>query len=385
MAMLKEVENGQSERQTPASRQILPSNTIQFVELFDLYALDLNRSAQPRTHMFQLRQLKIFVAAMETLSFTKAAKQVHLSQPSVTEQIRALEESVGQALFVRQNNRLQPTPAAERLVIRARELLARADDALREVRENVGDSGGTIRVAAPQTLCTSVLVPQLLRFAGMHPGTQVAVQEKNSMATAQAVLDGTADLGLVHGWPENDADLRVEAIARDMPVVVMPPGHPLCHAADIKADALAAFPLVVTMEGCRYRAYLEAVLQEAPAQPRIRGVAESVPALIQMVSAGLGVSILPRMAMDPALATAGVQWRPLSTAGAGLPICLLILHRTPTRQVAAFIEMIRLAAAGSDEPMTAIDMQHGTGRVAIADQEADGIRDIAASADSAHG
>lgn len=317
--------------------------------------------------MFQLRQLKIFVAAVETLSFTQAAKRVHLSQPSVTEQVRALEESVGQALFIRQNNRLQLTAAGEKLATRARELLAMADDAYREVRDNVDDPGGTIRVVAPQTLCTSVLLPQLLHFAGMHPDTQVAVQEKNSLATAQAVLDGTADLGLVHGWPAQDANLRAEVIARDMPVVVLPPGHPLSQTARISPHALAAFPLIVTMEGCRYREYLEALLQDAPVRPRIRGTADSVPALMQMVAAGLGVSILPRMALDPAATAARVQWRPLSTGGEGLPICLLSLHRAPTRQVAAFIEMIRLAATASDEPMPAIDMQHGAGRVAIAE------------------
>jgi DNA-binding transcriptional LysR family regulator len=316
--------------------------------------------------MFQLRQLKIFIAAVETLSFTKAAKRVHLSQPSVTEQVRALEESVGQALFFRQNNRLQLTAAGEKLAARARELLAMADDAFREVRDGADDPGGTIRVAAPQTLCTSVLIPQLLHFAGMHPATQVAVQEKNSAATAQAVLNGTADLGLVHGWPANDANLRVQVIARDMPVVVLPPGHPLSQAACIRPEALAAFPLIVTMEGCRYREYLEALLQEAPVRPRIRGVADSMPALMQMVRAGLGVSILPRMAMDPALTAAGVQWRPLSTGGEGLPICLLASHRAPTRQVAAFIERVRMAATISDEPMATIDMQHGAGRVAIA-------------------
>lgn len=316
--------------------------------------------------MFQLRQLKIFVAAVETLSFTKAAKRVHLSQPSVTEQVRALEESVGQALFIRHNNRLQLTAAGEKLASRARELLALADDAFLQVRDNVGDPGGTIRVAAPQTLCTSVLVPQLLRFAGMHPETQVAVQERNSMATAQAVLKGTADLGLVHGWPANDANLRAEVIARDMPVVVLPPGHPLSQASDIRPEALAAFPLIATMEGCRYREYLEALLQEASVRPHIRGVADSVPALMQMVSAGLGVSILPRMAMDPAVTAARVQWRPLSTTGEGLPICLLTLHGKPGRQAAAFIEMIRHAATRSDEPMPAIDMKHAAGRVAVA-------------------
>lgn len=316
--------------------------------------------------MFQLRQLKIFVAAVETLSFTKAAKRVHLSQPSVTEQVRALEESVGQALFIRENNRLQLTSAGEKLAVRARELLAMADDAFREVRDKVDDPGGTIRVAAPQTLCTSVLVPQLLHFAGMHPEMQVAVQERNSMATAQAVLNGTADLGLVHGWPVKDANLRAEVIARDMPVVVLSPGHPLSQATHIRPEALAAFPLIVTMEGCRYREYLEALLQQAPVRPHIRGVADSVPALMQMVCAGLGVAILPRMAMDPGVTAEHVQWRPLSTGGEGLPICLLTLHRAPTRQVAAFIERIRLAATISDQPLPAINMQHGAGRVAIA-------------------
>jgi DNA-binding transcriptional LysR family regulator len=87
---------------------------------------------------------------------------------------------------------------------------------------------------------------------------------------------------------------------------------------------------------------------------------------MQMVAAGLGVSILPRMALDPAATAARIQWRPLSTGGEGLPICLLTLHRAPTRQVAAFIEMIRLAATASDEPMPAVDMQHGAGRIAIA-------------------
>jgi DNA-binding transcriptional LysR family regulator len=170
----------------------------------------------------------------------------------------------------------------------------------------------------------------------------------------------------VHGWPAQDANLRAEVIARDMPVVVLPPGHPLSQTARISPDALAAFPLIVTMEGCRYREYLEALLQDASVRPRIRGTADSVPALMQMVAAGLGVSILPRMALDPAATAARVQWRPLSTGGEGLPICLLTLLRAPTRQVAAFLEMIRLAATASDEPMPAIDMQHGAGRVAIA-------------------
>lgn len=97
----------------------------------------------------------------------------------------------------------------------------------------------------------------------------------------------------------------------------------------MKPDALAAFPLIVTMEGCRYREYLDALLQEAPVQPCIRGVADSVPALVQMVSAGLGVSILPRMAVDTAETASRVELHALSTIGEGLPICLLTMGREP--------------------------------------------------------
>lgn len=318
------------------------------------------------TDMFQLRQLKIFVAAAETLSFTQAAKRVHLSQPSVTEQVQALEQSVGHPLFIRQNNRLRLTAAGERFASRARELLAMADDAFREVRGGIGDQGGTIRVAAPQTLCTCLLLPQLLRFADSHPGIQVSIQERNSFATAQAVLGGTADFGVVHGWPANDANLHADLLARDMPVVVMPSGHPLSQASGIRPDALAAFPLIATMEGCRYREYLDALVQESSVRPRIRGEADSVPALMRMVSAGLGVSILPRMAVDADATGARVEWRPLSTLGEGLPICLLTSASAPARHVAAFIDVIRLAATRSDEPMPAVDMKHRAGRVAIA-------------------
>jgi DNA-binding transcriptional LysR family regulator len=326
--------------------------------------------------MFQLRQLKIFLAAAETLSFTKAAERVHLSQSSVTEQVQALERCVEQELFNRKNNSLALTAAGEKLARRARELLAMADDTFRAVRDNLDEQTSTIRVAAPQTLCACLLTPLLADYVDLHPGAQVVVQEKNSSATVQAVLDGMVDLGLVHGWPATDADVHVELIARDTPVLVTPPGHPLGAAIDVGPDALAAFPLIVTAEGCRYREYLEALLQKASVRPRIRGVADSVPTLIEMVSRGLGVSILPSMAVNTAASTPPIEWRGLSTLDEQLPICLLTPAHAPARRIATFADMLRLAVTGLDEPMAALDVKHRSGRVAIAQQEDDGIGDI---------
>lgn len=332
--------------------------------------------------MFQLRHLKTFLAAAETLSFTKAAARVHLSQPSVTEQVQALEHSVGQPLFVRHNNRLALTPTGERLAVRASELLALADDAFRMVRDNADAPARSIRVAAPQTLCAGLLTPMLLRFADQHPDARVAIQEKNSADTAQAVLDGTADVGLVHGWPAPDARLRAARIARDLPVVVMSAGHALAAAPAVDPAALAAFPLVATLPGCRYRQYLDTLVQQSPVRPRLRAEADNVPALVRMVSAGLGISVLPRMAVaaamapametaaeaaiNPAAGSARVDTRPLSAAGDGLPICLLTANGVPAPHVAAFIKLLEAAVAGSGEPVSALDVQHRAGGVAIA-------------------
>lgn len=316
--------------------------------------------------MLQLRHLKTFLAAAETLSFTKAAAQVHLSQPTVTEQVQALEHSVGQALFVRSNNRLALTAAGERLAVRARELLALADDALRTTRNNADEHPDSIRVAAPQTLCACLLTPILLQFADLYPSARVVIQERNSTDTAQAVLDGTADLGLIHGWPASDARFQASLIARDMPVVVMPAGHALAAGDAVAPDALAAFPLIATMTGCRYRQYLDTLVQQAPVRPRIRAEADSVLALTQMVSAGLGVSVLPRMAVVTGSPSARIETRPLSGAGEGLPICLLTPERAPASHVSAFIRLLEAAVSDSDEPVSALDMQHRAGRVTIA-------------------
>ncbi len=142
-------------------------------------------------------------------------------------------------LLIRHNNRQELTVAGE--------LLALTDDALHEMRGNSDDPVGTIRVAAPQTLCTSLLMPQLLHFAASPPGVRAEVQEQ----TSQALLGGTVDLGVVHGWPAPDADLQSEVIAWDTPVLVTPSGHPRAHAGEIGPEAMAALPLVVTMPGCR--------------------------------------------------------------------------------------------------------------------------------------
>jgi DNA-binding transcriptional LysR family regulator len=318
--------------------------------------------------MFQLRQLRTFLAAAETLSFTKAAERVHLSQPSVTGQIQSLEDTVGRPLFVRFNNKLALTEAGHHLVIRAHALLSAADEALRAVRANADDSVGSISVAAPHTLCATLLAPSAARYAGARPDVHLSLQEKNSSETERAVLDRTVDVGLVHGWPRAPRSrLQVEVISRDRPMVVMPPGHALGADAAVRIESLAATPLLLTPGGCRYREYAQALLQHASVRPSIRGEADGVVSLMRMVAAGLGMSVLPAKAIDLAGAPSDVEARPLAGADEGLPICMLSAAGEALRpQAAAFMAIVRQAARDSDEPVPAFHVQHGARREAAA-------------------
>ena len=334
--------------------------------------------------MFQLRQLATFVAAAETLSFTRAAQQVHLSQPSVTEQIQALEHSLGGPLFIRRNNRLSLTAAGERLAARARELLALADETVRAVRNGPANgSTGLLHLAAPHTLATGLVLPLLTGYAELQPGVRVVIRERHSSATLEAVRSGTVDLGLIHGWPAAGADVQAYLIARDNPVVVMPAGHALATAPDVTPRSLAPHALIATAPGCRYREHLDALLQQASQPCTLSAEADSVAAILQMVAAGLGVSVLPRRAVDTGAGLAGVVMRPLRAGpDAGLPICLLTPRGAMRPMAAAFADLLR--AAASDEPVSAVDVHDGPADVAIAHQEQEGVGDVVGRADAAH-
>lgn len=221
-----------------------------------------------------------------------------------------------------------------------------------------------IRVAAPQTLCTRLVAPLVASCEEEGIAGRVCLLERSSAATEQSMLEGTADIGLLHGWPRSAVE--AEAIARDAPVVLLPLGHPLASDAEVDGRALASHPLLLTQPGCRYRDYVEALLQEAVVRPRVRAEADSVSSLARLVAGGAGLAVLPRLAAEAAAAGLRVDMRPLRGAGAGLPICLVhAAGRQPGPAVTAFMGLLRAAAADLHEPVASLDVQHLARGVAV--------------------
>jgi DNA-binding transcriptional LysR family regulator len=333
----------------------------------------------------QLRQLKTFLAAAQTLNFTRAAARVHLSQPSVTEQIHALEDHLGQPLFLRQHNRLALTPAGLRLVPHAQRLLAAAQEALDDMRGGTGVPR-TLRIAAPGAVGQRLVAPLLAPFAAQFSGLTLELQTLNSAATAQGVAQGQVDIGVLHGWPASARGLQVEAVARDVPVVVFQPGHRLAGQHAVTLRELQAERIVATAPGCAYRAYLDAAVQSWPAPPQLSATADSVELLLDLVAQGLGVCLLPSLAVGTPARERGLAWRRVSggEGEGGLPVCVLTPSGAgPTGAALLFIE--RLRSAASHQAVPAFDMQHAAGGVAVAHQEDESLCDVVRGADATDG
>jgi len=338
--------------------------------------------------MFQLRQLRTFVAAAETLSFTRAAQRVHLTQPSVTEQIRALEDAVGRPLFIRQHNTLALTDAGVKLLGRARELLAMADDTLHAVKGDAAGAAMSLTLVAPETLALTVFTPLVADYAERYPNAKVTLLTRNSADTLAMARDGSADIGLVHGLPLHEPSLAGEVLGTDEPVLVVPSGHPLAERQSVCIQDIAEQRLGATAPGCSYRAYLETLLQAGPGLPAIRFEAESVRGLVTMVATGLGVCVLPRLAFRSALPGPEVKAVRLDGALRALPVSLLTPAAARRRQpphVSAFVEMLRARTQALHQAMPAVDMQHAARGVAVAEQEDHRVGDVLGGADTSHG
>ncbi|MGV2921368.1 LysR family transcriptional regulator, partial [Streptomyces alfalfae] len=145
----------------------------------------------------QFQQLQYFVAVSETRHFTRAAERVHVAQPSLSQQIRALEKELGAELFSRARGNIALTDAGEALLPLARRILADADTARIEVQELAQLRRGRIRLGATPSVCTGLLPEVLRAFRDRHPGIQLLVEESGSHDLVRELARGALDLALV--------------------------------------------------------------------------------------------------------------------------------------------------------------------------------------------
>ncbi|MEU6768890.1 LysR family transcriptional regulator [Streptomyces sp. NPDC046853] len=262
----------------------------------------------------ELRLLVTFEKVASVLSFTQAAAELKYAQSSVTSQIRALESSLGTELFDRLGSRIRLTESGERLLPYARQIIELTDEA-RAAVVGADEPAGAIAVGTMESLTSYRLPPLLELFHHRYPGVQLSLRPTLGDETRQALRQGTYDVGFLMERETEHAGLETEVLAEEPLVLVCAPTHPLTvHGADSLATGdLAAVQLVGTEPGCPYRDLFEDELRTRNGAPPPFMEFGTIEATKRGVAGGLGVALLPRMAVREELASGvlvALPWEP---------------------------------------------------------------------------
>ena len=247
----------------------------------------------------ELRQLAHFVAVAEERHFTRAAARVHVVQSSLSSSVAALERELGEVLFVRDNRRVALTPAGRALLPAARRALAAADEGRDAVAGVRGVLHGQLQVGAIQTLGVVDLTALLARFRRAHPGVTVRLTHGAASALARAAADAELDIAFVDG-PVDTARLTRTELGRDHLVLAVPRGDPLAGRATIRLDdpALRDRDFVEYRADSALRAQIDAACSAAGLARRVACEVENMQYLVESVQHGLGVAVIPPMAIQ---------------------------------------------------------------------------------------
>lgn len=295
-----------------------------------------------RSSRFTLKQLAYFIAAGEAGSVTLAAERVHISQPSISAAIAALEHEFGVQLFVRHHAQgLSLTSAGERLLIAARDLLRAADDLGNLARDMADGVAGPLRIGAFRTLSALILPDLVAGFAAANPAVELTMVEDDEADLAARLRRGEIDLAL--SYQQDAPDIAFECLAELATHVVLPADHPLAGTAPLALAQLAREPFIL-LDLPVSRDHFAALFAAAGLPMRVAARSGQPETVRAMVGAGLGYSL---MTARPAarLAPNGRAIAHVPLADAVVPMRLGILTGRALRQTraaAAFAAFCRL-------------------------------------------
>ncbi|MCP4469846.1 MAG: LysR family transcriptional regulator [Gammaproteobacteria bacterium] len=243
------------------------------------------------------RRLKVFHTVARLLSFTKAAEELHMTQPAVTFQVRQLEEYFNTRLFDRTHNKVNLTPAGERVSEFAERIFDLYSEMESSVRDLTGEISGALTIGASTTIAEYMLPALLGEFKNRYPDINLRLKVSNSEGIVSMVEHNVIDLGVVES-PVSNRNLIVEVCHDDQLVVVAAPDHDLVkRGGKVTASDIVKYPFVIREEGSGTRDVIMQYLMEAKVSLGDMNIClelGSPEAIKGAVEAGMGITIISR-------------------------------------------------------------------------------------------
>ena len=243
----------------------------------------------------ELQQLRYVLAVARTGNFSRAAQQCHVSQPSLSQQILKLEDELGEQLFDRLRKRAQLTPVGEAFVRRAARILNEVESAGREARQAKELVSGTVCVGALPTIAPYLLPTVVRRFAAQFPGVQIIVQEDTTARMLEMLAEGEVDFAIV-SLPIMDARYDMETLFEEELMLAVPKRHRLARCASATLADLEAERFILMKEGHCLGDQVLDFCHRQDFRPTVSCRSAQIETIQSLVAAGLGISLVPRMA-----------------------------------------------------------------------------------------
>jgi LysR family hydrogen peroxide-inducible transcriptional activator len=243
----------------------------------------------------ELHQLRYFVAVARFRSFTRAAEREHVSQPSLSQQIRKLEDELGVRLFDRLGRRIKLTAFGERFQQHASRVLEEISGARQEVEEFLKLKRGTVAVGAVPTVAPYLLPKTLAAFSRACPGIGVVVREDLTPSLLLQLADGELDLALL-SLPVKRAEFVSETLIEEAMLLALPRRHPLAARRRVAFRDVSREPFLLLKDGHCFRDDVLEICKRSRLKPQVVFEGGQFDTLVAMVAAGTGITLLPEMA-----------------------------------------------------------------------------------------
>jgi len=299
-----------------------------------------DKTVKSRNRSFDLRHLESFCAVAHARSFTRAAEDLGIAQPSLSEQIKKLEQALGAPLFERFSRRIELTPPGLTLLPHARAILEQTAALPQYIEAEREGVQGPLRVGAIPTILPYFVVPLMRGFVDAFPDIELHLREATTDDLLQQVLDGVLDLAVV-SLPVAEKGLVMSELFREPLCVAVPETHELASAGKLRLRKLCGERLLILKDGHCLREESLAVCERARAQFGSRFEADQFATIFELIRAGFGVSIVPEMARRSAEGCKLLTIEPSETRRVGY---IRLERRYISKTVEAFTGYMRQVA-----------------------------------------
>jgi len=299
------------------------------------------------TTQMELRHLRYFVAVGEAENVTRAAVRLHVSQPTLSRQIRDLENELGIALFERAAKTVRLTEAGRVFLIEARVLLQRAEDAVQMAKAIAGGKRGEIHVGYAPSLAVELLPRAMRYFQESNPGVRVQLHDLSTQEMLGGLRDCKLQVALtVQVSPKILAGLVFEGLQRQAVCVALHSAHPLARARKVGLEQVAKERLIAftLADYPEYQAWIAGMFAPLNRSPQIVEEHDSFTSLMAAVESGRGVAVIAQPLNG--LASPRLKIRPLQPAPPPLVVGIAFCKKSHSTATDSFIDAARRAKVG---------------------------------------